>query len=171
MHYHHDEEQQLSFYKKLHIKTYRLSKKKDILEILSFYFLCRTKIYYKMLAVNFETTHKPAKPPTNHPQTTDKPPRHQSNHPQITHKPATNQPKIAFHEDNSYEPQLFPCPSCTKREMGAFFDVPARFRISPSPLYNSLPSLIADYNPSHKLLTQLRTLTNFFRRLRLKILQ
>ena len=97
MHYHHDEEQQLSFYKKLHIKTYRLSKKKDILEILSFYFLCRTEIYYKMLAVNFETTHKPAKPPTNHQQTTDKPPRNQSNDPQITHKPAklpTNQPQI-----------------------------------------------------------------------------
>ena len=107
-----------------------------------------------------QTTQKPVKPPTNHPQTS-----------QTTHKPATNQPKIAFHEDNSYEPQLFPCPSGTKREMGAFFDVPARFRISPSPLHNSLPSLIADYNPSHKLLTQLRTLTNFFRRLRLKILQ
>ena len=142
MHYHHDEEQQLSFLKKLHIKTYRLSKKKDILENLSFYFLCRTKIYYKILAVNFQTTHKTAKPTTNHP-----------NHRQNTHKPPklpTNQPLISqklhrfFHEDNSYEPQLFPCPSRAKREMGAFFDVPARFCISPSPLHNSLPSLIAD---------------------------
>ena len=42
-----------------------------------------------------------------------------------------------------------------------FFDVPARFRISPSPLHNSLTSLIADYNPSNKLLTKLRTLMNF----------
>ena len=101
MHYHHDEEQQLSFLKKLHIKTYRLSKKKDILENLSFYFLCRTKIYYKILAVNFQTTHKPAKPPTNHPnhrQNTKKPVKPPTNHPQTTqttHKPATNQPKIA----------------------------------------------------------------------------
>ena len=44
--------------------------------------------------------------------------------------------------------------------MGAFFDIPARFCILPSPLHSSLPSLIADYNPSHKLLTQLRTSTN-----------
>ena len=53
--------------------------------------------------------------------------------------------------------------------MGAFFDVPARFRISPSPMYNSLPSLIVDYNPIHKLLTQVRTLTKFLRRLGLTV--
>ena len=35
------------------------------------------------------------------------------------------------------------------------FNIPARFRILSSPLHSSLPSLIADYNPSHKLLTQL----------------
>ena len=54
-----------------------------------------------------------------------------------------------------------------KREADAFFDVPARFSILPSPLalHSSLPSLIADYNLSHELLTQLRTLTNFLRRL------
>ena len=46
-HYHHDEEQQLRFDKNLNIKTYRLSKKKDILVIFSFSFLCRTKTYYK----------------------------------------------------------------------------------------------------------------------------
>ena len=44
--------------------------------------------------------------------------------------------------------------------MGAFFDVPPRFHILSSPMYDSLPSLIVDYNPSHKLLTQLHTLTN-----------
>ena len=49
--------------------------------------------------------------------------------------------------------------------MGAFFDVPARFRISPPPIYNSLPSVIVEYNPSHKLLTQLRTFTKSSRRL------
>ena len=52
-----------------------------------------------------------------------------------------------------------------KEKQMHFIDVPARFRISPSPLHSSLPSLIADYNPSHKLLTQQRTLTNFLRRL------
>ena len=46
-----------------------------------------------------------------------------------------------------------------------FSDVPARFHISPSPFHSSLPSLIVDYYSSHKLLTQLRTLTNFSRRL------
>ena len=51
-----------------------------------------------------------------------------------------------------------------------FSDVPARFRILPSPFHNSLPSLIVDYYSSHKLLTQLRTLTNFSRRLGLAIL-
>ena len=51
-----------------------------------------------------------------------------------------------------------------------FFDVSARLRISPSPLHSSLPSLIVDYNPSHKLLTQLQTLTNFLRRLGLTML-
>ena len=46
-----------------------------------------------------------------------------------------------------------------------FFDVPARFHISPSPLHNYLPSLTAEYNPSRKLLAQLQALTDFSRRL------
>ena len=49
-----------------------------------------------------------------------------------------------------------------------FFDILARFRISPSSWHSSLPSLMAKYNPSHKLLTQSRTLANFLRRLRLR---
>ena len=48
--------------------------------------------------------------------------------------------------------------------MGAFFGVPPRFHILSSPMYDSLPSLIVDYNPSHKLLAQLHTLTKFLRR-------
>ena len=75
-----------------------------------------------------------------------------------------------FLEDIFYDQQQFPCPSRVKREIDAFFYVPARFRISPCPLHSSLPSLIADYNPSHKLLTQLRTLMNFLRRLGLTML-
>ena len=51
-----------------------------------------------------------------------------------------------------------------------FFDIPVGFRISRSPLHSSLRSLIADYNPSRKLLTQLRILMNFSRRLGLTIL-
>ena len=46
-HYHYNVEQQLSFYKKVHIRRYRLSKKKDILIMLSFYFLRRVKMYCK----------------------------------------------------------------------------------------------------------------------------
>ena len=41
--------------------------------------------------------------------------------------------------------------------MGAFFYIPARFHISPFPLHSSLQSLIAEYNHSHGLLTQLQT--------------
>ena len=59
-----------------------------------------------------------------------------------------------------------------------FFDVPARFPILPSPMYNSLPCLIVDYNPSHKLLApshkllaQLRTVTKSLRRLGLAMLR
>ena len=52
-----------------------------------------------------------------------------------------------------------------------FFDVPARFPILPSPMYNSLPCLIVDYNPSHKLLAQLRTVTKSLRRLGLVMLR
>ena len=51
-----------------------------------------------------------------------------------------------------------------------FFNIPARFHISRSLLDSSLESLIADYNPSHKLLTQLQTLTNFLRKLGLAML-
>ena len=78
-----------------------------------------------MLAVKSQTTHKSAKYPKNHP---------------LTAKNCI----VFFPEDIFYELQHFPCPSYTRREMGAFFDVPARFRISPSPMYNSLPSLIVD---------------------------
>ena len=46
-HYYHDGEQQLSFYKKVYIKTYKLSKKKDILVMFSFYIHCGTKMYCK----------------------------------------------------------------------------------------------------------------------------
>ena len=42
--------------------------------------------------------------------------------------------------------------------MGAFFYIPARFHISPFPLHSFLQSLIAEYNRSHRLLTQLQTL-------------
>ena len=42
--------------------------------------------------------------------------------------------------------------------MGAFFYIPARFHILPYPLHSSLRSLIADYIPRNKLLTQLQTL-------------
>ena len=118
--------------------------------------------------MKLETTRNPAKPPTNHPQTsktTLKPVKYQTNHPLISQKLHR-----FFPEDIFYQPQHFPCPSRARREVGAFFDVPTRFRISPSLLHSSLPSLIADYNPSHKFLTQLRTLTNFLRRLGLTML-
>ena len=52
--------------------------------------------------------------------------------------------------------------------MGAFFYVLDTIRISPSPSHSSLPPLTSDYNPSQKLLTQLRTLTNFLRKIRLR---
>ena len=58
---------------------------------------------------------------------------------------------------------LLPNP-CEKRN-GCIFYIPTRFRILSSPLHSSLPSLIAGYNPRHKSLMQLRTLTNFLRRL------
>ena len=121
-----------------------------------YFFLVETWYFYP-LAVNFETTHKPSKLPTNQSnypqtiQTTLKPAKYQTNHSLISQKS-----HLFFPEDIFYQPQHFPCPSCMRREIGAFLDVPARFRISPSPLHSFLPSLIADYNPSHKLLTQLR---------------
>ena len=139
------------------------------------------KLGNKTLTVKLETTLKPAKPPTNHPnyqktkQTTHKPPTNQPNHPQtnqIPSKSPTNHPKSHhfFTEDIFYEPQHFPWPSHARRVVGGFFYVSARFRISPFPLNSSLPSLIADYNPIHKLLTQLQTLMNFLRRLELTML-
>ena len=114
---------------------------------------------------------QPAKPPINQPdypstsQTTLKLAKYQTNHLLISQKLHCYYP-----EDIFYELQHFPCPSHAKREIETFFYVPARFRISPSPLLSSLPSLIADYNPNHELLTQLRTLTNFVRRLGLMML-
>ena len=44
-------------------------------------------------------------------------------------------------------------PTRARREMGTFFYILAIFRILSSPLHSSLPFLMADYNPSHKLLT------------------
>ena len=43
----HDGEQQLSFFKKVHIKTCRLRKNILLLVMLSFYILHGTKMYYK----------------------------------------------------------------------------------------------------------------------------
>ena len=132
-----------------------------------------------------QTTHKP---PKNHPQTghtTHKPvtpPINQSKHPQTSQIPA-NHPLISqklhpsFPAYRTQELQHLPhhiiwpfYPFCARREMGAFFYIHARFSTSLSPLHSSLQSLIADYNPSHKLLTQLQTLTNFSRRLWLMML-
>ena len=139
------------------------------------------------LAVKLETTHKPSKPPTNHPKTTQtshrpanpplnhpqtsqtshKPAKHQSNHPLISQKLHPFFLKKFFiirFKFRTHEPQhLCPheiqhfYPSCTRREMGAFFYIPARFHIPSSSLHSSLPSLTADCNSSHKLSTQLQT--------------
>ena len=90
---------------------------------------------------------------------------------QTTHKaskPHTNQPKIAsfFYLKTFFmNRNIFLVHSAREEKWVHFSDVPARFRISPSPFHSSLPSLIVDYYSSHKLLTQLRTLTNFSRRL------
>ena len=97
-------------------------------------------------------------------QTTPKPAKYQTNHPLISQKL-----HCFFPEDIFYKPH-FLCPSRARREIGALFDIPARFRILSSPLHSFLPSLIADYNPSHKLWTQLGILTNFLRILGLTIL-
>ena len=48
------------------------------------------------LALKLETTHKPAKSPTNRPQTAHKPPTNQLNIGQIKHKPASYEQKIRF---------------------------------------------------------------------------
>ena len=138
------------------------------------------------LAVNFETTYKALKPlpkPKNHPQITNKPAKLPIKHPwtsQTTHKPAkyqTNDPPLTsqklhcfFPEDIFYELQYFLRPSRARRKTSTFFYVCATFHILSSPLHNSLSSLTADYNPSHKLSTQLWTLTNFSWRLGLTML-
>ena len=98
-------------------------------------------------------------------QTTLKPAKYQTNHLLIGQKLHCYFPEYIFDT-----PQHFPCPSRAKKKIDAFFDVSGRFRISPSPLHSSLPSLIADYNSSHKLLTQLQTLMNFLRRIGLTLL-
>ena len=92
-------------------------------------------------------------------QITHKRAKHPTNHPLISQKLYHFFPWRLF-----YAPQDFTCPSHARREMGAFFGVPPRFHILSSPMYDSLPSLIVDYNPSHKLLAQLHTLTKFLRR-------
>ena len=66
------------------------------------------------LALKLETTHKPAKSPTNRPQTsqtTHKPPTNQPNHLQTTQKlakPRTNQLNIGQikHKPASYEQKI-----------------------------------------------------------------
>ena len=120
-----------------------------------------------------QITHKPSELSTNqpnHPQTSQtmhKPPTNQTNHPQtsqIPKKSPSNQSKITLFFDRRHFlwTATFPLPiPCKKRNGCIFFDVPTRFCISPSPLHNSVTSLIADYNPSNKLLTQLQTLMNF----------
>ena len=151
------------------------------------------------MAVKFETTQKPSKPSTNlvkpstnHPQTsqtTQKLPTNQPNHlqtSQIPDKPPTNHPKIASffpwrhflwlgkiqdprtstfatHEIQPFHPRW-------EEERVRCFYISARFRISLSPLHSSFWSLIADYNPTYKLLVQLQTLRNFSRRLGLTFL-
>ena len=55
--------------------------------------------------------------------------------------------------------------------MSAFFYIPVRFHTLSSPLHSFLASLIADCNSSHKLLTQLQTLTNFSKEPGLAMLQ
>ena len=57
-HYYHDGEQQLRFSKKIHIKTQGRSKKRDILAMLSFYFLRRTKIYHTKRRNPISLSHK-----------------------------------------------------------------------------------------------------------------
>ena len=143
------------------------------------------------LDVKLESPHKPAKPPTNQPnhlnhlqtiRTTHKPtkpPTSQLVHSQtsqIPDKPPINLPKILSFPwrhflwlgINSEPKNRHICnPTICDRFANrcSYFCVHSRFRISPSPLHCSLPSLIANYNPNHKLFTQLRTLTNFSRRL------
>ena len=121
------------------------------------------------LAVNFETTHKALKPlpkPKNHPQITNKPAKYQTNDPPLT----SQKLHCFFPEDIFYELQYFLRPSRARRKTSTFFYVCATFHILSSPLHNSLSSLTADYNPSHKLSTQLWTLTNFSWRLGLTML-
>ena len=74
---------------------------------------------------------------------------------------------MIWYKFRTQEPQHLPpheirtfCPSHARREMDAFFYVLVRFRISRSPVHSSLLSLIADYNPNHRLFTQTMT-TNF----------
>ena len=64
--------------------------------------------------------------------------------------------KFRTQEPQHWPPhQLRPFYPSAREEKWVHFDISARFRFPPSPLNSSLPSLIADYNPSHKLLTQL----------------
>ena len=52
-----------------------------------------------------------------------------------------------------------------REEKWGLFYIPVEFGVLPSPLRSSLRSLISDYKPCHKLVTQFRTLTNFLIRL------
>ena len=68
------------------------------------------------------TIHKPSKRPTNqqnHPKTsktTQKPAKHRTNPPLISQKISS-----FFSWKHLLRQQHFPCPSCPRREMGAFF--------------------------------------------------
>ena len=125
-----------------------------------------------------QTTPKAQKPPTNYQQTsqaTHKSPLNQPNYPQtsqISNKRPTNQPKIAlrFPWRHFLWTATFPSPFPCKKKNEYIFYVCATFHILSSPLHNSLSSLTADYNPSHKLSTQLWTLTNISWRLGLTML-
>ena len=75
-----------------------------------------------LLAVKLETTRKPAKPSTNHPndpqtsKTTQTPAKYRTNPPLISEKISS-----FFPWRHLLWQQHFPCPSCPRREMGAFF--------------------------------------------------
>ena len=118
-----------------------------------------------------QTTHKPTKSPTyqpHHLQTTHKPVKCWTNHPLISQNYIRLSLKSFFMircQFRSHEPHYLPPQEIrpfylpfARKKVGVSFYIPARFRILLSPLHNYLPFLIADYNPNHKLLTQLRSL-------------
>ena len=123
-------------------------------------------------------------------------PRNNSNHPEDnqTHKQTKylkNEPVISkkfppsFHERIVYDYVEIQGPETAtfvpsqnmallhilqEKRNECIFNICVKFCILHSPLNSSLPFLIVDYNPTHKLLTQLQVLTNFLRRLGLALL-